>query len=237
MSTTTTAACSAPVLASKRNGKRKLESNQHVQCLHQLISEVESISLDSPLTKVTALLEKCCLGSDPSVPHIHKFPLLILIDRLSIDTSGFPEDEVCDNLDEAQYDEDVSVREILCPKKLLPRLGSKTLAVLRTVAENPCGISLSGPPIDFSQIIIAMQEAGRRVRNYKDIVPYLTIACSSIHVVGGGEMTKEVPDYERWTAQVCRDLPAVAKLLDPTVLFLLTGPGVALPALNLAISR
>ena len=195
-----------------------------------LLDEADSISLDSPLTKVTALVQNCMLGSDPSIPNINKFPILVLMDRLSIDATSFPEDEVCDSLDEPQYDEDVSVGEILRPKKLLPRLGSKTLAVLRTVAENPCGISLNGPPIHLNQVLAAIRESGC-VRNNRDAVPYLTLACASIHCVGGGDMS-DVPSCERWTAQVCRDLPAVARLLDPTVLFLLTGPGVALPVFN-----
>lgn len=223
-----TATISAPETA----GKGKLEPSQQVQFMQTLIDEADSISLNSPLTKITTLVENCMLGSDPSIPNINKFPILVFLDRLSIDATGFPEDEVCDNLnlDEPQYDEDVSIGEILRPKKLLPRLGSKTLTVLRTVAENPCGISLNGPPVHFSQVLVAIRESGR-VRNNKDVVPYLTIACSSIHCVGGGDMSG-VPDCERWTARVCRDLPAVAKLLDPTVLFLLTGPGVPLPAFD-----
>lgn len=88
------------ISVSKTAGKRKFEPNQKVGSSRMLLDEADSISLDSPLTQVTILVNNCLLGSDRSIPNINKVPILVLMDHLSIHAASFPEDEVCATLDE-----------------------------------------------------------------------------------------------------------------------------------------
>jgi hypothetical protein len=44
--------------------------------------------------------------------------------------------------------------------------------------------------------------------NNKDVVPYQTIACASIHWLSGGDFSI-AEELDRWTEQVCQHLRSV----------------------------
>lgn len=197
-----------------------------------LVEKSNLITLETPLDTVVEFVESCKLGEDPSLPNINKYPILVLLMRLKIDTSRLPEDKDSQDDEEAGfYSPHVPFREALTQKKQLHQQGLETLWVLRMVSESPCGINLKGDFVHLSEVAIAMRQCGP-TPSEKEVIPFLCLVCSSLNLIGAGECAKEAVDYDAYVADICSRIPAVADLLDPPLMFPISGNGAAVPALN-----